>query len=1264
LFRTPCALGVGAFIVVTVGAAGCGLTAIGAGVALATSGGSSRSGFALPPPPPAVASISPTSASHAGGATLTIAGADFASDAVVTVGGVNATNVRVASSTEITATAPHFSRVGPVDIVVTNASSGGTSTLSNTFTYTAGLSSVTISSLPSSASGNIPITFAVTQPESDSVDLAVEVNVGQGFQAVPASELVGDLTQLSTSPAGVPHTLTYNSSVQFDDVILGNVQFRITPTSEVDGRKGTPGVSNAFQLNNNTPPVLKLIQPVLKLSFDIALSYTIASDPSSGVPVTSLQWHKLATNQTGNMTVRSGQGIGGAPSASGGALVTTVWDSFTDLGYGNDQLVTVTVSVSDGFSTVTATTDPFSVSNGPLTDQAEIASPVPPQGLAVGDVNGDGRPDVVWCSAKFPANAQGAILVSTNAGRTFGAANAFVPPNISIPSANQNDPDDPFLNTTPHTSECALLDVNGDGALDLVAANSYFAPYGFAPLLQNSQAVIGFVGADAGSNFGNVVAHQCLLVVPEQGGSLALSQATSANYVSTQASFNQIAPTFIIENAAGGGASSFPPIAPTGNNSLDQFGWFVQRVLAADLDPPPPAGDGHTDLVLLNGVAQVGEFLPPINSTSPGCVVVSQFDPTTGGMTPNVYLDPTDMGFFPTDCAVGDLLGAARSAVLTSLGVTPAPTAVVGSPDLVVANQGDSSLTFYFQTQNATFGPYVPPSFASLKFPTQALTTLDSSLNIQPGELSSVAIGDLNGDGFNDLVLVLNQSRLAIVLLFDTNPTDPRSLLPLGLPFRLSTEIPLPGPFEARATIADMNSDGRPDLLVASPQTAELHVFLNQGMAGGNPTFELLRFGALAGAFMPVVADIDGDTRNDVVVPGADSQAVSFYLQTTAGTLDGNSIPVVAGIGPFALAVGDVTGTGKLSLVCANTGDTSAWIYATDPTAGLLVVAKYDLTQPVTGVTASTAEFIALGDMNGDGKKDIAISLGFVTDTVGIHGGTAGLHGGWEWIQGSPLASKPATVYDSSGGPISVGIAIGDINKDGIPDVVLASPAAGQLDFYLGQGGGAFALAQTIAAPTELVPVGLSIVDLDGDGNNDVVVAEAHGDAIHVYYGTGAVGVVPTTPTSFALPVGFTPVDLVVADLNNDGLLDFLVTDSTSNGVAVGFQNALVPKTDPSRFIVQALPSVGLTPRGPAVGDLNGDDRNDIALPYNGSGTLAIYYQNPHATGPGNAFSPPVTYQCPSNPTSAAILDVNGDGRKDCVVSLVDANQLTVFFQR
>ncbi len=231
---------------------------------------------------------------------------------------------------------------------------------------------------------------------------------------------------------------------------------------------------------------------------------------------------------------------------------------------------------------------------------------------------------------------------------------------------------------------------------------------------------------------------------------------------------------------------------------------------------------------------------------------------------------------------------------------------------------------------------------------------------------------------------------------------------------------------------------------------------------------------------------------------------------------------------PFALALGDVNGDGKLDIATASPNDYAAT--GNHGTAGVLLGdGQGNFATSVNYATGLDTEAVALGDLDGDGKLDLVVANTGLDDwwSVGV-------------LRGKGDGTfAPEVEFPSGIGPNSV--ALGDLNKDGKLDVVLAnSTAGGTVSVLLGKGDG------TLANPVDYW-VGdsagaVTLGDLNGDHNLDIV---ATGDGVLVLLGKGD-GTFPTTTLVYAANSS----SLALGDVNGDGRPDVVVA-AYSSSVAV-----------------------------------------------------------------------------------------------------------------
>ncbi|MET7290409.1 FG-GAP-like repeat-containing protein [Streptomyces sp. NPDC005573] len=265
-------------------------------------------------------------------------------------------------------------------------------------------------------------------------------------------------------------------------------------------------------------------------------------------------------------------------------------------------------------------------------------------------------------------------------------------------------------------------------------------------------------------------------------------------------------------------------------------------------------------------------------------------------------------------------------------------------------------------------------------------------------------------------------------------------------------------------------------------------------------------------------------------------------------------------------------------------------------------------------------------------------------------------------IAGSPAS---AAVADTTGfgtavnldnnGRGSSAVAIGDLNDDGIPDLVTAIRAEG-LGVFLGLGGGSFGAVTKYAAPTtsSSVILGSAVIrDVNGDGHMDVISQDSRGNVALVWLGdgSGALGAgtaVQLNPTPGCDSTGDNPcvarfpTDVAVGDFDEDGKPDLATSNANTNNVSV------LPGGGDGTFGAATRFGLGggSSPQGVEAADLNGDGHLDLVTSNSSTGTLSVLPGDGHG-GFGTASSVSAGVALPSK---FKLTDVDEDGKLDAVV--------------
>ncbi len=330
---------------------------------------------------------------------------------------------------------------------------------------------------------------------------------------------------------------------------------------------------------------------------------------------------------------------------------------------------------------------------------------------------------------------------------------------------------------------------------------------------------------------------------------------------------------------------------------------------------------------------------------------------------------------------------------------------------------------------------------------------------------------------------------------------------------------------------------------------------------------------------------------------------------------------------------------------------------------GALILLSLAIQMPVSGLAqnlsfdAPTSQYVgpapvalAVGDLDQDGHPDLVVA--HASDTREELRVFFGNGAG---------GFGPATAYDAGVGASAVVIA--DLNLDNVPDLVVSNPIGNTVSVLLGYGDGAFFPAVHFGVGTG--PSAVAVGDLNGDRKPDLAVANALNHTISVLFGDGQ----GAFATAIPYPAGNGPASIAVGDLNTDQKSDLAVANALSHTVAILFGDGRGTFTPTVQY------AVGNGPASVAIGDVNGDGKLDLAVPNNlsnvGSHPSAIlladltrdghldlamtYLDSPYIAivkGNGRGAFGPVSHFPAGGPSQAiAAGDFDADGKIDLAIA-------------
>ena len=735
-----------------------------------------------------------------------------------------------------------------------------------------------------------------------------------------------------------------------------------------------------------------------------------------------------------------------------------------------------------------------------------LSAPANISGLTLGDIDGDGKADILVSTATTTVSAWRNI--STTGTASFTARQDF---------------------TTPgNATDVAIADIDGDGKMDILATSD-------VPDLSvfKGTSVSGTIIMGARTDFATGGNDQYFTIGDFDGDGkpdAAVSSITSGN-------------VGVFRNTSTVGTVSFASRADFTANS------GASDLIAVDID-----GDGLTDIVVTDQSASkfsvlLNSPLTPNTGTAtvcPGLTTTLSNSYGSGTWTSgNTAVATVVSG---TGVVTGVLSGTANitytttgtlQTVVTVVTVTAAPTvtaisATVGFPASSVTITGTN---FNTTTTNDIVW------FGATRATVNTATATSLSVSVPLGATFGPVTVETNTCG----LLAASTSNY----LQDYNNSGN-----IAATVNLDPKVDFSGGSNSDegVLIGDIDGDGKPDIIISNNLSTTIFVYRNISSTGSISAGSFaspVSFTTGSNPAQIAIGDIDGDGKPDLAVTNIGSAFVSVFLNTsTPGSISFNSqVPIsVSTIQSYGIAIRDIDGDGKADLIVGNYSTNNLSVFRNISIPGTISFSSASIF-----TVAGASRGLTLGDLDGDGKPDIINTNSFASSVSVLRN-----------------TSVPGTISFSghiefSTGLNPYGVTIGDIDGDGHLDIITANNGTTTISVLRNTfpGVGTITLAGNVDFTVSSSPWWVAIGDIDGDSHPDLVCTNRGGNTISVLRNTATSGSI--TAGSLASQVVFNtgnaPVTVAVGDLDGDGKADLAVTSYNSSTVSIYRNDPLQPIT-------------------------------------------------------------------------------------------------------
>ena len=804
------------------------------------------------------------------------------------------------------------------------------------------------------------------------------------------------------------------------------------------------------------------------------------------------------------------------------------------------------------------------ISSASFSTNVDFATMPSPRGVAIGDLDGDGKLDFAVANA-----SDNTVSVYRNTSTTGSINSSSFAPKVDFATGN-------------YSYFVAIADFDLDGKPDLVVTNGNSNT---VSVLRN-KSNIGEINL---SSFETQIEFATGLT-PFHVAATDLDDDNRPDIVVTNLNSSSIS---VLHNTTSAGIINSNSFAPKVNfaTGVSPFG-----IAIADFD-----GDEKSDLAIANTDNNTISFLRNIS--------------TSGAITPSSFETKFDLtsGYNAYHLAVTDLDGDGKPELVSANNV--------GNSISVFKNQtssGPFTASSFSPNVNFNTGP-VPYSVAIGDFDGDGkpdLVTPNFSSGGSPGHESASVLRNQIGlprptiASFSPEAGKIGSQVIITGSNFDSTPLNnkvyfggTKAIVTAATFSQLTVTVPKGATYQPITVVANG--------LMAYSSKPFVVTFSSNGILDANsftPKFDYATGNNPRGV---AIGDLNNDEKPDLVVTnaGSNNSIRVFQNSSTIGTIDqisfGNYIDFAAGSGPYGAAIGDLDCDGKLDVAVVNYTSSTVTLFRNTGAVGFITSNLFELLGEITTGTSPLA--IAIGDLDLDGKPDLAVANASGTVSLFRNNSVTGAT--------LSLSAFPGRVNFTCGND-PYDVAIGDIDGDQMPDLVVSNGGSSTVSVFKNKSTPGTINSNSFAPKVDFAtgsgPFGVAIGDLDNDDKPDLSVSNESERSISVLKNISSLGVIASN--SFATKVdfttGLTPASIDLCDLNGDGKIDMITPNQSTYNFSVFKNVTSTGVISGSSFSPKVDFTTGINPYRLAVGDLDGDDKPDVVISNSGSGNSISVFRN------------------------------------------------------